>query len=237
MKRLLFLPLLSLAACASDGAAPATYNQMAPAPVVRLPPRPPSYSPTRAVPSTTPMPGYIGVPEDAPRGTDKRWLPPTKESGIWASDAANDDNTKHALKIANVELELMGIEPDSSSAVVANMCHRVVRRVLGREAQFMAYLMGHSDATRACATSAMLLECLEFELAKHELGRDVAIRNGEEALSFFEYKRMSLAHARLAALHENIRRCKEPADRAVSGELARKWSAKVSPKDRENDNE
>lgn len=53
---------------------------------VPMPPRAPSFSPTLDAPITVGQPGYIGSPEERPRGTDKRVLPPTREPGIWASD-------------------------------------------------------------------------------------------------------------------------------------------------------
>lgn len=49
-------------------------------------PRPPAFNPVLDSPITTGQPGYIGSPERAPRGTDKRVLPPTREPGIWAAD-------------------------------------------------------------------------------------------------------------------------------------------------------
>lgn len=51
-----------------------------------MPPRAPSFSPALDAPITVGQPGFVGSPEELPRGTDKRVLPPTREPGIWASD-------------------------------------------------------------------------------------------------------------------------------------------------------
>lgn len=78
MRPILFV--LFLSACSSG--APTLYGQGMP-----VAPRPPAFSPTLDAPITVGQPGYIGPPEWAPRGTDKRVLPPTREPGIWASDS------------------------------------------------------------------------------------------------------------------------------------------------------
>lgn len=49
-------------------------------------PTTPAFSPVEDAPHTVGQPGYVGEPEKAPRGTDRRVLPPTREPGIWASD-------------------------------------------------------------------------------------------------------------------------------------------------------
>lgn len=83
MKR--FLLLLLLSAC--SGGPPTLYGQGVPvAPIRTLPPTWDTSS-TMDAPHTVGQPGYIGSTERAPRGTDKRVLPPTKEAGIWASDS------------------------------------------------------------------------------------------------------------------------------------------------------
>jgi hypothetical protein len=93
-------------------------------PVPPRPPMPPAYSPTTAVPVA---PGY-GVPPSspAPRGTDRRVLPPTREPGIWASDRPLGPDGYPLPVILGYELP---IPPDAVTPIereAPSMCARMM---------------------------------------------------------------------------------------------------------------
>lgn len=73
--------VLVLAGCASQH--PTQYAQGIP-----MAPSAPAFSPTLDAPIVVGQPGYVGTTENLPRSPHKRELPPTKEPGIWAADAA-----------------------------------------------------------------------------------------------------------------------------------------------------
>lgn len=89
--------------CACAGGPPTTYGQSVPMAPIRTMPRTWDSPATRDAPITTGQPGHF-APQKAPRGTDRRVLPPTREAGVWASDAPKASMSKGAPSILGVPL-------------------------------------------------------------------------------------------------------------------------------------
>lgn len=97
--------LLMLAGCAGTSNAPTTYSQMAPNPVA--PPLAPGVRPPIAVPVS---PGFGVEPTpSAPRGTDRRVLPATRESGLWSSDSETVSSGRPPKRERGSPLPSLGI--------------------------------------------------------------------------------------------------------------------------------
>lgn len=152
---------------------------------VPMPPRAPSFSPTLDAPITVGQPVYPGSPEELPRGTDRRVLPPNREPGIWASD--------REPKVPDTILGLPPVLPSSLSADVAGAlmtCHARIAGALAKSdkrEQAEQLTLGE----RRCLLPRLLVQCLE-ELQQEALTR---------------YARASAAEAQQTALGERRLHC------------------------------
>lgn len=120
------------------------------------PPRPPSYSPTTAVPVA---PGY-GVHPDPPptnRGTHTRVLPPTREPGIWASDGPKGEVVLPAPVVEGITLPYPP-EAETAAQRPVDMCADLVRSTLPAVDPAQS-LRGLDVTRRRCEVARLYYAC------------------------------------------------------------------------------
>jgi len=130
---------------------------------VPMAPRAPSFSPTLDAPITVGQPGYIGTPEQAPRGTDKRVLPPTKEPGIWASDGelrAAASAASDKPYIGPVEIPFPDDADSESKKAPTSVCAMSVTQAIKSSQQWIRFL-NLPSSVQQCTAAKLYKFCAE----------------------------------------------------------------------------
>lgn len=148
--------LSTLLAAGCVGGAPREYRQSA-RPVA------PPFNPTTDAPHRIGHPVY--VPEAYPRSPHKRELPPTREPGIWASEAPPVDGRPRLMDL----LVPLPEKPTEEEIGIARACSNHVNKAAAQ-----VYLGGSADAARHCAGLRLYLLCLK-NIERREAGRAVRL--------------------------------------------------------------
>lgn len=140
-------------------------------------PSAPAFSPTLDAPHTVGQPGYTDTEVHAPRGTDRRVLPPTREPGLWASDAPQASSLKVEPFLQGMLLETPDGIPESAKIplICAAEGQRDLRRI---PAELLRALP--SDVVsegyyiqRHCLAARLYLGCAKRQIAVHGDAWDV----------------------------------------------------------------
>lgn len=99
------LVALVLSACSST--APTTYRQAAG-------PMAPPFSAMESAPHTLGQPGYLSPEQDVPRSPHTRYLPPTKEPGLWAGDGPKAVHEPASVEVLGITIPLPSFDEDPS---------------------------------------------------------------------------------------------------------------------------
>lgn len=143
------VPLCLVTACASPHGG--EYRQSA-APMA------PAFNPAWDAPHTVGQPGHV-APEPAPRSPHKRYLPPTKEPGLWAGDEPKA--VRQSVRILDVEIILGQPVAESDAAVTPiRLCAAHVQSVIDRDTHLMTMALELSGSGRRCFSAIALYECL-----------------------------------------------------------------------------
>lgn len=135
-------------------------------------PSAPVFSPTLDAPHTTGQPGYTDTEVHAPRGTERRWLPPTREPGLWASDAPRASSSKFEPFLLGMMLETPTGIPDTAN--IPMLCSAEGQRDLRRvPSELLRALPSDTLASgyytqRHCLASRLYLGCFTRELASQQ---------------------------------------------------------------------
>lgn len=105
-----------------------------------------------------------------PPSPHKRYLPPTKEPGVWAGDAkasATDGNgvTIH-LFIADTPFDVLAVSEEDVSAKVARSCAQSLNERFGSDQAIYAGVTGLTPRERVCIIASTYLACVTGLQAK-----------------------------------------------------------------------
>lgn len=135
-------------------------------------PSAPAFSPALDAPHTMGQPGYTNAEVHAPRGTDRRVLPPTREPGLWASDAPQASSLKFEPFLQGLFLEAPDGIPESAN--IPMLCavegQRDLRRIPAKLLQTLPsdVLAEGYYTQRHCLAARLYLGCVKRELATQE---------------------------------------------------------------------
>jgi hypothetical protein len=116
----------------------------------------PGYTPAGAG-----LPGYMpgmDAPPAAPRGKDKRVLPPTREPGLWAADGAGA-SASEALKIAEVPI-ILPPSPEDPNPQTDKGCVELVNEHLHNFNLWDRLIETRADY-RACIAVQLYARCID----------------------------------------------------------------------------
>ena len=145
------LPLLLLAACATQQ--PAEYKRGT------YRPAPPTFSPTQDAPHTVGQPGHVAQPQAYPRSPHKRPLPPTKEPGLWAGAKPKASASKEPT-LLGVRLPYPKQASTDADKYPVQRCAETMGAAIAHLAATASLLKLPPNAHRPCAAAVLLLQCL-----------------------------------------------------------------------------
>lgn len=187
MTSMRFLPVLVLLTACSSGA-PTVYGQMAPGSPPPIRTLNPAWDApvTRDAPHATGMPGYIGPPQNIPRGESTRVLPPKREKGFWAS------RSPHATASVLPEIKLfkilMPIPEDiveSSDLAAMRGCKQLIEGFAATdERRPMARINKLEPNEKTCLSLSLMAKCLERQVKKNAEGLSNSSGHSEEEWEF-----------------------------------------------------
>lgn len=148
-------------------------------------------------PITVGQPGYAGSPENMPR-SHGRVLPQTpetrKEAGIWAT--RDTELEKISITVAGVTWDVIVVNKDDSSALVALACEQTVNDVLRDHPAIRDAVAELSAEERRCFAAVTYQDCTNFRLREHRRSMRKVERDGHPAgaeMEAFEYG-LTVAH-------------------------------------------